>query len=221
MPRGVWLLLLLLVPLTVRAESFDPLTHLKRIQIGIQAGLVRVLAEDGQTVLYTRGLDDPSSARYSEDSRQQTFAALQIDPRSLEKLAAYTVKLYPKLPHHPEAIALLGAILSSPTLKRWDRSQLEYFLVTVMNSDKQVEARRQALLALAVAPNPNDFTMDRVVGKFERIDNLWELFPMTQFFEYQAASLKPRKTYPKLRERLEKVDSIYTPAILEALDKAH
>lgn len=217
--RRMWLLLLVLLARTLAAESFDPLTHLQRIQIGIQAGLVRVLAEDGQTVLYTRGLDDPSTARYTEESRRETFTALRIDPQSLEKLAAYTVNLYPKLPHHPEAIALLGAILSTPSLKRWDRSQLEYFLVTVMNSDRQVEARRQALLALAVAPNPGDFTMDRVVGKFERIDNLWELFPMTQFFEYQAASLKPRKTYPKLRERLEKVDSIYTPGILEALDR--
>lgn len=214
-----WLLLLWL-HLPVLAESFDPQTHLKRIAVGIQAGLVRVLSEDGLSVLYTRGLDEPSSARYSEESRQATFAALEIDPRALEKVGFYTVKLYPKLTRHAEATALLGTILSSPTLSKWGRSQLEYFLVTVMNSDKQIEARRQALLALAVAPTVSDFTIDRVVGKFERIDNLWELFPVQQFFEYQGASLKTRKIYPKLRERLEKVDSIYTPGILEALDKA-
>ncbi|MBN9417843.1 MAG: hypothetical protein J0I12_20505 [Candidatus Eremiobacteraeota bacterium] len=217
--RWVWLLVLWL-HLPVLAESFDPQTHLKRIAVGIQAGLVRVVSDDGLTVLYTRGLDDPSSARYTEESRQATFAALNIDPASIEKLAFYMVKLYPKLTRHAEATALLGAILSSPTLSKWGRSQLEFFLVTVMNSDKQVEAKRQALLALAVAPTLSDFTMDRVVGKFERIDNLWELFPMQQFFEYQGASLKSRKIYPKLRERLERVDSIYTPGILEALDKA-
>ena len=217
--RWVWLLVLWL-HLPVLAESFDPQTHLKRIAVGIQAGLVRVVSDDGLTVVYTRGLDDPSSARYTEESRQATFTALGIDPNSLEKLAFYTVKLYPKLTRHAEATALLGAILSSPTLSKWGRSQLEFFLVTVMNSDKQVEAKRQALLALAVAPTLSDFTMDRVVGKFERIDNLWELFPMQQFFEYQGASLKSRKIYPKLRERLERVDSIYTPGILEALDKA-
>ncbi len=214
-----WLLVLWL-HLPLLAESFNPETHLKRVAVGIQAGLVRVLSEDGLTVLYTRGIDEPSSARYTEESRQATFAALELDPRSLEKVAFYTVKLYPKLTRHAEATALLGAILSSPTLSKWGRSQLEFFLVTVMNSDRQVEARRQALLALAVAPNLSDFTLDRVVGKFERIDNLWELFPMQQFFEYQGASLKTREIYPKLRERLEKVDSLYTPAILEALDKA-
>lgn len=218
--RWVWLLVLWL-HLPALAESFDPERHLKRIAVGIQAGLVRVVSDDGLTVLYTRGLDDPTSARYTEESRQATFAALGIDPGSVEKLAFYVVKLYPKLTRHAEATALLGAILSSPTLSKWGRSQLEFFLVTVMNSDRQVEAKRQALLALAVAPVLSDFTMDRVVGKFERIDNLWEIFPMQQFFEYQGASLKSRKIYPKLRERLEKVDSIYTPGILEALDKAH
>lgn len=143
-----WLLLLWL-HFPVLAESFDPQTHLKRIAVGIQAGLVRVLTEDGLTVLYTRALDEPSSARYSEESRQATFAALEIDPSAIEKVGFYTVKLYPKLTRHAEAAALLGAILSSPTLTKWGRSQLEYFLVTVMNSDKQIEARRQALLALA------------------------------------------------------------------------
>ncbi|MFN8606012.1 MAG: hypothetical protein U0931_00680 [Vulcanimicrobiota bacterium] len=219
MTRWLWLLILWL-HLPVLAESFDPETHLKRVAVGIQAGLIRVLGEDGTTVVYTRGLDEPSSARYSEESRQATYAALEIDPRAIEKVGFYLVKLYPRLTRHAEATAVLGAILSSPSLSKWGRGQLEYFLVTVMNSDRQVEARRQALLALAVSPNLSDFTMDRVVGKFERIDNLWELFPMQQFFEYQASSLKPRKIYPKLRERLEKVDSIYTPAILEALDKA-
>ncbi len=217
--KKAWLLVLWL-HLPILAESFDPQTHLKRIAVGIQAGLVRVLSEDGLTVVYTRGLDDPSNARYTEESRQATCAALEIDPRALEKVGFYTVQLYPKLTRHAEATALLGTILSSPTLTRWGRSQLEYFLVTVMNSDKQVEARRQALLALAVAPSVSDFTMDRVVGKFERIDNLWELFPMQQFFEYQGASFKTRRIYPKLRERLEKVDSLYTPGILEALDRA-
>lgn len=216
--RWVWLLVLWL-HLPVLAESFNPETHLKRIAVGIQAGLVRVLSEDGLTVLYTRGLDEPASAPYTEESRLATFAALEIDPRSLEKVGLYTVKLYPKLTRHAEATALLGAILSSPSLSRWGRSQIEYFLVTVMNSDKQIEARRQALLALAVAPTLSDFTMDRVVGKFERIDNLWELFPIGLFFELQGASLKGRKIYPKLRERLEKVDSIYTPAILESLNQ--
>ncbi|MBS2035439.1 hypothetical protein JST97_10645 [bacterium] len=219
MKRWVWLLLVWL-HLPVLAESFDPETHLKRVAVGVQAGLVRVMGEDGITVLYTRGLDDPSNALYSEESRQATFAALEIDQRSVEKVGLYLVKLYPKLTRHAEAAAVLGAILSSPSLSKWGRSQLEYFLVTVMNSDKQIEARRQALLALAVAPSLSDFTMDRVVGKFERIDNLWELFPIQQFFEYQAASLRPRKIYPKLRERLARVDSIYTPAILEALDRA-
>ncbi|MBT9583024.1 hypothetical protein IV102_06735 [bacterium] len=199
------------------AESFNPQQDLPRLGVGIQAGLIRVLGADRQTVLYSKGIDEPASARWDEDSRRQLFGALELDPRSVDRVSAYLMKNYATLPHR-EAIALLGVLFGSPELSRNSRPQVELFLVTAMNTDRQVEARRQAILALAVAPLLSDFAVDRVVGKFERCDNLWELFPMQQFFEYQAAQLRSRKSFARLGERLSKVNSLYTPAILQSLE---
>jgi hypothetical protein len=212
--RAAGLLLLLLGG--AWGESFNPQQDLPRLGLGVQAGLIRVLAADGQTVLYNKGLDEPVVARWDDEGRRQLFAALELDPRSLDRVARFLMKNYAALPH-AEAVALLGVLFTSPELHRAVRPEVELFLVTCMNSDRHVQARRQAILALAIAPPLSDFAMDRVVGKFERCDNLWELFPMQQFFAYQAPALRGRKIYPQLRERLSRVNSLYTPVILESL----
>ncbi|MFN8610578.1 MAG: hypothetical protein U0931_23765 [Vulcanimicrobiota bacterium] len=192
-------------------------TELKRLMIGNQAGIVKVLGPNREGVSYVRGIDDKNIARYCDDSCGSIFCALGISHDKLNKVAQEIMINYSTLPRK-EAVAFLGAVAASTHLTPDMDAKAEEFLVKVMEADKDVHARRQAVLALAVKHNVCSATTERVLGLFERSENLWETFPVQQYFEYHAAQVKRLANFSQVRERIAAVKSLYTPAILQALD---
>ena len=194
-------------------------TELKRLMIGNQAGIVKVLGPNREGVSYARGIDDKNIARFTDDACGSIFCALGIPHERLNKVAREIMINYSTLPRK-EAVALLGAIAASAHLDADTDAKAEEFLVGVMETDKDVHARRQSVLALAVKHGVTDRTTEHVLGLFEHSENLWETFPVQQYFEYHALQVRRLNNYPQLRERIAAVKSLYTPAILAALDES-
>ncbi|MBX3170780.1 MAG: hypothetical protein KF760_25465 [Candidatus Eremiobacteraeota bacterium] len=192
-------------------------TELKRLMIGNQAGIVKVLGPNREGVSYTRGIDDKNIARFSADACGSIFCALGISHDKLNKVAVEIMTNYSTLPRK-EAVAFLAAVTASTHLTPEVDVKAERFLVQVMETDKDVHARRQAVLALAVKHEVESDTTDRVLALYEHSENLWETFPVQQYFEYHASQVKRLAHFPQLRERIAAVKSLYTPAILAALD---
>lgn len=193
--------------------------QLKRLMIGNQAGIVKILGPNRKGVSYARGIDDRSLARLDDEARDSIFGALNFKEQQLPGLAQSLIAGYSKLPKK-EAVALLGALGSKPDLEPATRAQIEAHLLRVMETDKDVTARRQAILALALLPEVSSETTERVVKLFEHSENLWETFPVQQYFEYHAAQVRQLQTYAQLRERIGQVRSLYTPNVLSYLDQA-
>jgi hypothetical protein len=192
-------------------------TELKRLMIGNQAGIVKVLGPNREGVAYSRGIDDQSLARLNDDSCHCVLSALGLHVTHIMPAAQYIMINYSTLPHK-EAVAFLSVAAYSPRVDAATREKCENFLVQVMETDKDVHARRQAILALAVQPKVSPHTVDRVVAVYERCENLWETFPVQQFFQYHAPQLRRLHNFAELRSRVARVNSLYTPAILSVLD---
>lgn len=214
----------LLLPLTLAAllaaplwaKPFQAKTDLKRCLVGNQAGLLKVLHPD-RKVAYTRGIDDRSLARMSEADREALLTPLGIDRSNLAAVSTQLMRDYAKLPRK-EAIALLGAMAGSPALDAPTLAKIESFLVGIMRKSPDVMARRQAILALAVLPEVRPETVAQVVAHYEKCQNLWETFPIQQFFEYHAAHVRSADDFARTRARLAAVRSLYTPMVLNYLD---
>lgn len=192
-------------------------TELKRLMIGNQAGIVKVLGPNREGVAYARGIDDQSLARINHEDCHCVFSALGVHTAKIMPLAQYIMINYSSLPHK-EAVAILSVAACSPALDASTREKAEQFLVQVMETDKDVHARRQAILALAVQPQVTLATTDRVIRIYEHSENLWETFPVQQYFQYHAAQLRRQQNFGELRQRVAGVNSLYTPAILNYLD---
>lgn len=190
---------------------------LKRLQIGQQVGILKVLAADRLGVAYTRGIDDFHLARLDEAGRAAILEAIGVPPGRVAPVMHDIISNYAGMPKK-EAVAFLGVAVSGygPDVSTLDRA--EKFLVRVMETDSDVAARRQAILALALKTRVSAATAERVVALYESSDNLWETFPVQQFFEYHATELRALRNYAELRQRIAAVNSLYTPAILQSLD---
>lgn len=192
-------------------------TELKRLMIGNQAGIVKVLGPNREGVAYSRGIDDQSFARINHEACDHIFSALGLKSQDVTPLVEHILLHYATLPRK-ESVAIMSVAACSPTLDPASRDKAEKFLVEVMDTDKDVHARRQAILALAVQPKVSAETAERVVALYERSENLWETFPVQQFCQYHAAQLRHLDSFPQLRQRVAAVNSLYTPAILNYLD---
>lgn len=204
---------LLLAPVSAKGV-FTAKVDLKRCMIGNQAGLLKVLSLQ-RKVLFTRGIDDRDQARMDEASRTALLSALNIEPEHYASVADQLMRDWNKLPRK-EAIAVLSAIAASPDFASRDR--VETFLVGVMKSSNDIYARRQAVLGLAVLPSVRADTVASVVARYETCQNLWETFPIQQFFEYHAAQIRNDSDFGGVRSRLAAVKSLYTPSVLGYLD---
>ena len=67
---------------------------------------------------------------------------------------------------------------------------------------------------------PSAQAVNQVISFYERSTNLWETFPVQQFFEYHASSVRGLPDYNNYRKRLSAVQSLYTSYLLEYLDSA-
>jgi len=198
---------------------WDLKSELKRLMVGNQAGIVKVLGPNRQGEAYVRSIDDQSFARLNQEHCGSIFQALGLPQARIRPTAQSIMINYATLPHK-EAVAFLGAAACSSCLDDSLKDKTESFLVQVMEQDKDVHARRQALLALAVQPHVSPATAERVLKKYEGCENLWETFPMQQFFHFHAPALRKLPNFDQIRQRVASVNSLYTPCILEHLDKS-
>ena len=95
---------------------------------------------------------------------------------------------------------------------------IKQFLIQVMKSDKDVVVRRQACLALAVGDTLDQEVVNAILDFYAGSENLWETFPVQQFFEFQAEKIRSMPGLAQTRERVAAVNSLYTPAALRYLD---
>ncbi|MDQ7826122.1 MAG: hypothetical protein RDV48_25190 [Candidatus Eremiobacteraeota bacterium] len=203
-----------------RAVSiFNPAADLKRIRVGNQASVLKVMDSTNKKVAYMRGLDGVLWAPVQEAHRQGIFTALGIAPASLDAVADQLIKGYASSKQKKECLALLGIIGSSTgnALSDGTRTKLQSFLVTTMRASKDVVLRRQACLNLALQSSILASSVDAVVLFYEKSRNLWETFPVQQVFEYQkeCISLLPNKS--QIKARIAAVKELYTPNILKFL----
>ncbi len=209
-------------PITLEIHGAQPfpaarLAHTVRsLQLGPQSGIVKVLKGNGE-VLWTRGFDDLKVARLPAEEHAKIFTALKVEEAQLDSLAQALMKNSGRLPAS-QTTALVGAIAIHPATNAAGRQVIEKWLIGRLKSDpKDVVTRRQAILALALLPQVSEESLTAVLQIYEKSHNLWETFPVGQFVEYHASDLGNRPDTAQIRARLQSVQSIYTPGMLENL----
>lgn len=198
---------------------FAAAAALKRLAVGNQGGVLKVWDPSGKEVAYYRGLDDRSVARLSAQDQEQILAHLGLSG-TVDSAAQDVMSGYPALAQKKEALALLGVFNSLDGTGRISPAtagQVRSFLVQRLRSDKAVEARRQAVLALAVGNGLEPSTTNAVLDFYAGSENLWETFPVQQFFEYQADRLKASADFPTVKARALSVNSLYRQNIEQYL----
>lgn len=197
--------------------DFDPRFDLKRLAIGNQASILKIFDDQRQEVVFFKGLDDRQQAKLTVTDRQGMRQALGIPDGRVHEAAEMLIGGYDQLPKR-ETVALLGVLASSQDLGTPEiHSKIQAFLVERMLNDKDIAVRRQATLALALCDTVDPATVEQVAQKYSKTDNLWETFPVQQFFEYHAGVIKLMPGYKAVVQQLGGVNSLYTPNILQYL----
>lgn len=199
-------------------------TKLKRLVVGNQGAILKVWKAEGVSEpAYYRGLDDRDTAPYSKEDQEALLTSLEMTGEEIEKAAIDAMNGYDTLPKK-NAIAFLGLVYSiqddSP-LEPSDEidAKVKAFLLTRLKEDKSVIMRRQACLALAVGDGADEEVIEAILDFYSQSENLWETFPVQQFFEYHSAEIKAMAGFAQIRARAAAVDSLYTNNILGYLDQ--
>lgn len=207
---------------TVPAERLVILKDsLKRLMVGNQGAILKVWNPEMKEVAYYRGIDDRAVAPYDDEDHQKIIDDLGYTS-TLATTAEEMMNGFMKLPRR-EAVAFLGMIHSIPDASPLDPPDevdkaIEEFLIKVLKEDKDVSVRRQACLALAVGDPLDENIVNAILDFYAGSENLWETFPVQQFFEFQAAKILALPNLAQIRERVAAVNSLYTPAALRYLD---
>lgn len=205
------------VSVTEAAAFSEPETELTRLMVGQQAGVVKVLGPNRQGVALNRCLDDKNQAPLTKQNCSDIFRALGLPTQRLSSVVRDILSNYAHMPRK-EAVAFLGVAVCSSSVSSNLSDDVEKFLVSLLETETDVHARRQALLSLAVKPTVSKSTTEKVLALYERSDNLWETFPIQQYFQYHSQQLRKTAQFGELRQRVAAVNSLYTSAILEYLD---
>lgn len=194
---------------------------LKRLVVGHQGAILKVWNPEMNEVAYYRGIDDRAVAPYKAEDQQKILDDLGYSS-TLGGTAEEMMNGFLKLPRR-EAVAFLGMVHSIPDASPLDPPDevdiaIKKFLIQALKEDKDVAVRRQACLALAVGDPLDDDIINAVLDFYAGSENLWETFPVQQFFEFQAAKIRLLPNLAQIRERVAAVNSLYTPAALRYLD---
>ncbi|MBM3463673.1 MAG: hypothetical protein FJX76_16365 [Armatimonadetes bacterium] len=211
-------------PVIAATRKFNPGRDLKRIRVGNQASILKVMDDDNSKPMFVKyilggpALDGVMWAPIYDEHRAGTWTSLGIDPNGLDALANQMIGQYNK-GISKEGIALLGYIGSTPgnALTPATRNAIQDYLVIAMKKSKNPINRRQALLALALLADVNEKTVNEVTAFYGQSYNPYEVFPITQFFEYHKDYVKGLPSYAKIKSNIQAVDSFYTPGILAIL----
>lgn len=195
--------------------------RLKQLVIGNQGAILKVRDSSGSTEVYYRGLDDRDTAPYSGEDQTKILGATELSG-DLRSWLADAMSGYTKLPKR-EAVAFLGLVYSIPSSSPHDPGseiddQIEDFLIKVVVEEPNVVIRRQAVLSMAVGESVDPEVLEAVLRLYESSENLWETFPVQQYFEYHADELRKRPDFSRIRARVAAVNSLYTANILNYLD---
>ncbi len=200
------------------AATTGPVPDLKRLVVGNQGGVLKLWDRNKSQVAYYRGIDDRSVAPLSSQDQTVILAELALNGR-VDESARRLMREYSSLPKK-ETLALLGVFNSldgSSEIQSQTAREIRSFLARVMRQDRQVANRRQAVLALAVGNGLEPAVTDAVLDFYHSSENLWETFPVQQFFEYQAHRLRQSSDFPNVRSRALAVNSLYRDNIASYL----
>ena len=197
--------------------------QLKRLVVGNQGAILKIWKPGGDFVAdYYRGLDDRNTAPYSAQDQTALTKSLGMTSGSLGSAALEVIERYGEMPKK-NATAFMGLVHSlspdsslSPSTPV--RTKIKEFLLTRLKEDKSVVIRRQACLSLAVGESVDPQVMDAVLTFYSGSENLWETFPVQQFFEYHAAEIRALPNFAEVKTRVEGVNSLYRANILKSLE---
>lgn len=192
-------------------------SSLRQLVVGNQGGVLKVRSADGNQVLYYRGLDDRSTAPLTAQDQNEILRHLGLNT-GLAASVDQVLASYRTLPQK-ESLAFLGVVnsISSDSLPGSVGRKVRKFLTDVALKDPSVHNRRQALLSLAVGSAVESDIAESVVEFYAGSENLWETFPVQQFFEYQAPRLKQLPNFEELKSGALAVNSLYREPITEYL----
>ena len=196
-------------------------SSLKRLAVGNQGAILKLWNEDLSGVDYYRGIDDRATAPYSLEDQQAMLSALGYSS-SVEEIALEVMEAYTLLPKR-EAVAFLGLVHSIPDSSPFNPTSatdaaIKTFLIEVLQQDRDVVVRRQACLSLAVGDLLDSEILTAILDFYAGSENLWETFPVQQFFEFQASKIRTLPNLSEIRNRVAAVNSLYTPTALRYLD---
>ncbi len=204
------------------ADRIDELKgQVRRLAVGNQGAILKLWDAELAKEIYYRGLDDRATAPYSPDDHQGLVSGMGLT----EELELFTLDLmegYSKLPKK-EVVAFLGLVHSIPEKTSYGfqestTRQVQDFLLEVLAEDPDVVTRRQAALSLAVGASLDQVILDAVLDFYSGSSNLWETFPVQQFFQFQATKIRAMPNHALVRSRVADVNSLYTQPILRYLD---
>lgn len=195
--------------------------RLKQLVIGNQGAILKVRDISGSSEVYYRGLDDRDTAPYDGEDHTQILQVTELGSDMTGWLAD-SIEAFKLLPKR-EAIAFLGLVYSIPNSSPQDPGkhvddQIEEFLIQTVVENPDVVLRRQAVLSLAVGKDVDPEVVEAVLRLYETSENLWETFPVQQFFQYHAEELRTWPNFHTIRSRAAAVNSLYTANILNYLD---
>jgi hypothetical protein len=198
-------------------------TRLKQLVVGNQGAILKVRNPDATEEVYYRGLDDRDTAPYDTEDHGGILQAVELHSE-LPTWVKDVIEAYEVLPKR-EAIAFLGLVYSIPDHAPIDPGAevddlVEEFLIKQVKENESVILRRQAVLSMAVGESgPVDpEILEAVLTIYETSENLWETFPVQQYFQYHAERLRALPNFPTIRARVAAVNSLYTANILGYLD---
>ena len=115
----------------------------------------------------------------------------------------------------PPTLSITIGSTPGPEVSAATRQELLAFLSNELDRGRDVALRRQSLLALALLHQIEGSTVHRVVDFYDRTWNVWEAFPVVQFFEYHSDYISALPDSRQIRDRLAGMESLYTPYVIE------
>ena len=196
-------------------------TRLKQLVVGNQGAILKVRNPQGNKEVYYRGLDDRDTAPYDAQDQAGILEAVKLR-QDLSRWTGDAIEAFILLPKR-ETIAFLGMVYSIPDDAANDPGpmvdkSLKEFLISVVSEHPDVVLRRQAVLSMAVGDGVDPQVLEAVLKLYETSENLWETFPVQQYFQYHADELRTLPIFPRVRSRVAAVNSLYTANILQYLD---
>jgi hypothetical protein len=201
-------------------------SDLKRIAVGNQAGLLKIVSRDKQKVLFLKdapgtdmkGVDGVQWAPLSDLHRAAILGALSIGQAEVDRVAGAIIANFNSLPRR-EAIVLLGVLGSdddghlSPAMAE----KIRRHLCGILAHEKDVGLRRQAVLALALMSTTDEASVRAVIGLMQQSKNAWETFTTQQYFRYHKDYINGLASASELKGLIQASGNPYASLILETL----